>query len=89
MKLALDSLLLGIMMVMAVTGLLLSFLAFLNSRSKRLIILLSVFSLFLIKGFLFAISNWSEILMFTNPPYSILVIDILLIGILIISGFLE
>ncbi len=89
MNLALDSLLLGIMVVTAATGLLFTLLAYLSSRSKRVLILLSVFSMFLVKGILLVISDLSDLLDLSRLPPAVLVIDIVVMGMLILSGFLE
>ncbi len=89
MNLALDSLLLGIMVVIATTGLLFTLLAYLSSRSKRVLILLSVFSMFLLKGILLVISDLSDLLDLSRLPPAVLVIDIVVMGMLILSGFLE
>jgi|GEM_PF-2734196 len=89
MNLALDSLLLGMMVVIAATGLLFTLLAYLSSRSKRVLILLSVFSMFLVKGILLVISDLSDLLDLSRLPAAVLVIDIVVMGMLILSGFLE
>ncbi len=89
MNLALDSLLLGMMVVIAATGLLFTLLAYLSSRSKRVLILLSVFSMFLVKGILLVISDLSDLLDLSRLPPAVLVIDIVVMGMLILSGFLE
>ncbi len=89
MNLALDSLLLGMMVVTAATGLLFTLLAYLSSRSKRVLILLSVFSMFLVKGILLVISDLSDLLDLSRLPAAVLVIDIVVMGMLILSGFLE
>ncbi len=89
MNLAPDTLLIGIIVVAAFTGLLFSLLAYISSRSKRILLLLGVFSLFFVKGVILAVSNLSDILTLPSYPLSLLIIDILVLGILIISGFWE
>ncbi|MFO8110129.1 MAG: hypothetical protein R6U17_06405 [Thermoplasmata archaeon] len=89
MNLALDSLLLGVMVVLAVTGVVFFLLAYINSGSKRVLILLCVFVFFVLKGALFAISDLTELLSMPRPPSAVITMDILIMGLLMISSFRE
>ncbi len=89
MNLAIDSLLIGIITVAAFTGLFISLIAYISSRSSRILLILGVFSLFAIKGMMLALSDLTDVLTSYNYPTYLLVIDLFVVGLLIISGLWE
>ena len=79
----------GIMSVIAAAGLLLFLMAYLSSKSRRVMILLGVFSLFLLKAVILVVSDLTEILTISRAHWTVLFLDILIMGLLIFSGFKE
>lgn len=88
MKLALDSLLLGLMLISAIMGFALSLLAYLRGRTKKLLAVVSVFSIFLVKGVLLSAALFLNELQSLEGGYT-LIFDIGVMAVLLFFTFLE
>ncbi|MFO7991347.1 MAG: hypothetical protein R6U61_03515 [Thermoplasmata archaeon] len=89
MKLALDSLLLGVMLVSAAAGFIITFLAYWRVRSKRLLSLWAVMMVFLIKSVILLIPLFISDMDYLSQGNYTVVFDIVIIALILLSGFLE
>ena len=89
MNIAYDSLLLGIFLLAAVFGLFLSIISYKRTRTKRMLIILSIFSIFTLKAVLLTVSLFWEPLGFLADTYYHTGFDIAIITVLIILGLRE
>lgn len=89
MKLAIDSLLLGIMLVLAAMGFILSFIAYWRSRQRRLLFVSSALLLLLIKSILLISSLfWSTLGFLSDSNYHVS-FDIAVVILIILAGLWE
>ena len=89
MNIALDSLLLGIIIVLSATGTIISLISYFQVRSRELLAAMSVFLIFLIKGIVIVVSRfWYNILSEAVDPI-ILAFDICVLAVLILYSFME
>lgn len=89
MNIAYDTLLLGILLFIAVFGLALSLLSYRRMRNERMLVLLSIFSIFTLKGVLLSISLFWETFSFMGDTYYHTAFDVAALSVLIFLGLRE
>lgn len=89
MKIALGTLLLGILLVLAAVGLTVSLVSYLRVRTRKMAFISIVFTLFLAKSILMVISLFWPLLAFLNQNQFPVVFDIAVIVCLLIAGLWE
>lgn len=89
MKLALDSLLLGVLLVSSVVGFIITFLAYWRVRSKRLLLLWAVMVVFVVKSIVLVLPVALSSMDFLSQGNHTVIFDIVIIALILLSGFLE
>ncbi|MFO7792897.1 MAG: hypothetical protein R6W73_07980 [Candidatus Saliniplasma sp.] len=89
MKIALSSLLLGIVVVLSATGTFISLVSYLQIRTRKVFAILLVFLIFLLKSSVMVISQlWHPILSDTADPL-VLILDVIILAVLLLFSFME
>lgn len=86
MKIALGTLILGILLIMAAFGLAVSLLSYLRIRTRKMMFVSLVFSVFLAKSVLLVISLFWEPLAFLNESQYPIFFDISVIVLILLAG---
>ncbi len=89
MKLAIDSLLIGVLLIVSATGTGIAMLAYLRARTKKLLILTTALSLFFVKSAVLALALfWSPAKPLTDGNY-LLAFDVIVVLMILLAGFWE
>lgn len=87
MKLAIDSLLVGVLLVVSATGVGIALMAYIRARTEKLLVLTTALSLFFVKSFILALALfWSPAGSVTDGNY-LLAFDIGVVLLIITAGF--
>ncbi len=89
MNIALDSLLLGIVVVLAAAGTSFSIISYFQIRTRELLAVMSVFLIFLIKGVVITISRLLYTILSEPVDPIILVFDVFVLTVLFLYSFME
>ena len=89
MKLAIDSLLIGVLLIVSASGVGIALMAYLRARTKSLLILTTSLTIFLIKSVVLALALfWSPAKPLTDGNY-LLAFDVCVVVMILLAGFWE
>ncbi|MGM0509980.1 MAG: hypothetical protein ACQESD_02495 [Thermoplasmatota archaeon] len=89
MKLAIDSLLIGVLLIVSATGTGIALMAYLRARTKKLLTLTTALSLFFGKSVILALALfWSQAKPLTDGNY-LLAFDVAVVLMILFAGFWE